>query len=141
MRAAVWIASTRPASSSELVDTSATRLPFATRTVAWGLFELHVLAQVPDVEPREAAAGEPPRRLGLGLSRSVEGGGEQIQELRRGHECPTSVLRKRAGGAPCATCMAWIGSPLPQLARPQMRVSSGPQMASQLRHSSGVTPV
>ncbi len=54
---------------------------------------------------------------------------------------PISTSRKRAAGAPCATRIVCIGSPLPQFGRPQICHESRSPMASQERQKSGVVPV
>src|SRR6266851_2664444 len=51
-----------------------------------------------------------------------------------------STLRNRATGAPCATRIVCIGSPLPQFGRPQICQESRSAMASHERQKSGVLP-
>ena len=58
---------------------------------------------------------------------------------------PTWTSRKRAGAAPCATCATCIGSPLPQLGRPQTcqssRAADRVAAAPELRRDAGVVRV
>ena len=56
------------------------------------------------------------------------------------HATPTWTSRKRAGAAPCETCMTWPGSPLPQFVSPQARHSAGPQTASSEPQNRGPIP-
>src|SRR5213592_3618615 len=52
-----------------------------------------------------------------------------------------STPRNRAAGAPCATRIVCIGSPLPQFGRPQICQVARSPTASQERQNSGVVPV
>ena len=54
---------------------------------------------------------------------------------------PISTLRNRAAGAPCATRMVCIGSPLPQFGSPQICHDARSAIASHERQKSGVLPV
>ena len=60
---------------------------------------------------------------------------------RQTSRTPTWTLRKRAGEAPCATCAACPGWPLPQFVEPHSSHASGRATASQPAPEAGVMPV